>query len=293
MKRRDEVLVGLVATAAVGFAVVGSLYLARGGLLPGYEMYSVYDWGAGLRQGQPVMLSGVSVGYVGNVDIRRDGKLIVEMRIYNKYRVPHGTTSKVAPNGVFGDMMVTLHPSKATDDYFAAGDTVPAGPPSVGVADILGKVDSISRDVQLLTTTLRRTLVDEAGLEDLRRTIGSAQSLITVLEKVATEQSRELTQTQRSFRRLADAVDPAQVDSTVRAVGAMASSLTTLTSDLQGTTARLNGVLQKLESGEGSAAKLVNDPGLYTDVRALVQRLDSLTADFQKNPKKYITVKVF
>jgi hypothetical protein len=37
----------------------------------------------------------------------------------------------------------------------------------------------------------------------------------------------------------------------------------------------------------------VNDPGLYTDVRALVQRLDSLTADFQKNPKKYISVKVF
>jgi phospholipid/cholesterol/gamma-HCH transport system substrate-binding protein len=161
------------------------------------------------------------------------------------------------------------------------------------VADILGKVDSISRDVQLLTTTLRRTLVDEAGLEDLRRTIGSAQSLITVLEKVATEQSRELTQTQRSFRRLADAVDPAQVDSTVRAVGAVANSLTALTSDLQGTTARLNGVLQKLESGEGSAGRLVNDPGLYTDVRALVQRLDSLTADFQKNPKKYINVKVF
>ena len=129
MKRRDEVLVGIVATAAVGFAVVGSLYLARGGLLPGYEVYSVYDWGAGLRQGQPVMLSGVSVGYVGDVDIRRDGKLVVQMRIYNKYQVPHGTTSKVAPNGVFGDMMVTLHPSKATDDYFVAGDTVPAGPP--------------------------------------------------------------------------------------------------------------------------------------------------------------------
>jgi len=248
--------------------VVGSLYLARGGLLPGYEVYSVYDWGAGLRQGQPVMLSGVSVGYVGDVDIRRDGKLVVQMRIYDKYRVPHGTTSRVAPNGVFGDMMVTLHPSKATDDYFAAGDTVPAGPPSVGVADILGKVDSISRDVQLLTTALRRSLVDEQGLNDIRRTIGSP-------------------------RRRADAVDSAQVDSTLRAVGDAAGRLATLTTELQGTTALLNGVLQKVESGEGSAAKLVNDAGLYTDVRALVQRLDSLTADFQKNPKKYINVKVF
>ena len=72
MKRRDEVLVGIVATAAIGLAVVGSMFLARGGLLPGYVLYSTFDWGSGLRQGQPVMLSGVSVGYVDAVDIRRD-----------------------------------------------------------------------------------------------------------------------------------------------------------------------------------------------------------------------------
>ena len=32
MKRRDEVLVGIVATAALVLAIIGSLYLARGGI---------------------------------------------------------------------------------------------------------------------------------------------------------------------------------------------------------------------------------------------------------------------
>ena len=35
MKRSNEILVGITATAALIVAVIGSLYLARGGLQPG------------------------------------------------------------------------------------------------------------------------------------------------------------------------------------------------------------------------------------------------------------------
>ena len=291
MKRRDEVLVGIVATASLGLGVVGSLYLARGGLLPGYEVYSVYDWGSGLRQGQPVMLSGVSVGYVSTTDIRRDGKLVVGMRIYNRYEVPLGTTSKVAPNGVFGDMM--LHPTRATDEHFAPGDTIPAGPPSVGIGEILGKVDTISRDVGALTAALREELVDAKGLAELRATVAAAHDLIETLDRVAAEQSRELTRTQQAVRRVAGAVDSAQVDSTLRAVGDLSTNMAALGADLRATAANLDAVLTKLEAGQGSAGLLLNDPGMYRDTRALLQRLDSLTADFQRNPRKYIKFSIF
>ncbi len=293
MKRRDEVLVGIVATAAIGLAVIGSMFLARGGLLPGYVLYSAFDWGSGLRQGQPVMLSGVSVGYVDAVDIRRDGKLLVTMRVYNRYQVPKGTTAAVAPNGVFGDMMVAMKPSVPTDEFFAIGDTVPAGPGTVGIGEVLTKVDAISQDVRALTQALRADLVDSGGLREVRRTVKSANALIMTLSEIAETQSEELTRTQRSLQRLASAVDSAQVDSTVRAIGELSRNVNTLTNDLRGTTAQLNGVLKKLEGGEGSAGQLLNDPGLYRDVRSLVQRLDSLSTEFQRNPRKFIKLSIF
>lgn len=293
MKRRDEVLVGIVTTIALGLGVVGSMFLARGGLLPGYKMYSQFDWGSGLRQGQPVMLSGVSVGYVDAVDINRSGKLLVTMRIYKKYKVPMGTTSKVAPNGVFGDMMVAMTPSIPTDDYYAEGDTVPAGAPMVGIGEVLTKVDSISQDVQALTKALRSELVDRGGLADVRRTVTSANALIESLGAIAERQSAELTRTQQSIQRLANSVDAAQVDSTLRGLGEVARNVNQLTTDLRGTTTQLNSVLAKLEKGDGSAGLLLNDPGMYRDVRSLLQRLDSLTMDFQKNPRKYINLTIF
>ncbi len=293
MKRRDEVLVGIVTTIALVLAVVGSLFLARGGLFPGYAMYGTFPWGSGLKQGQPVMLSGVTIGYIGTVDIRPEGGLLVEMRIYRQYRVPRGVVTRVVPNGFFGDMMIAMQPpaAGATGEY-AAGDTI-IGAKSVGVADVVSLVDSIGRDVRALTQALRSELVERGGLADVRRTVTNANTLIEGLGRIAEAQSAELTRTQESLRRIANAVDSAAVDSTVRALGALTSNVDLLTTDLRATTTRLNGVLAKLEGTEGSAGLLMNDPGLYRDVRGLLSRLDSLTADFQKNPRKYINLTIF
>ena len=56
MKRRDEVLVGMVSTVSIVMGFIGALWLARGGLAPGYPLYSKFAWGAGLKQGDAVAL---------------------------------------------------------------------------------------------------------------------------------------------------------------------------------------------------------------------------------------------
>jgi len=38
---------------------------------------------------------------------------------------------------------------------------------------------------------------------------------------------------------------------------------------------------------------MLNDPGVYNELRTLLARMDSLTADVKANPKKYFNVKVF
>ena len=64
MKRRDEVLVGIFLTVAVAIALLGTLWLVRGGLSSGYPLYSKFAWGQNLKPGQPVLLAGVNVGAV-------------------------------------------------------------------------------------------------------------------------------------------------------------------------------------------------------------------------------------
>ena len=73
MKRRDEVMVGVFLSSAVAIALLGTLWLVRGGLSSGYPLYTKFAWGQNLKPGQPVLLAGVNVGAVAAVKLRDDG----------------------------------------------------------------------------------------------------------------------------------------------------------------------------------------------------------------------------
>jgi phospholipid/cholesterol/gamma-HCH transport system substrate-binding protein len=136
-------------------------------------------------------------------------------------------------------------------------------------------------------------MVREGGIQDLRGTIASTNRLIRQISQVAEEQSRGLTRLTTTLHRSISAIDSTVIDSTMRNIRTTTANLAQLTADFGETRERMTALLTKLESGDGSAAKLLNDPALYNDVRALVQRVDSLTADFKKNPRKYINLEIF
>lgn len=293
MKRRDEVLVGVFTTAALIVAVLGSIWLVRGGLAKGYPLYSRFPWGAGLKQGQPVWLSGVTVGFVDKVELDRRGTLIATYRIQKQYAVPKGTTSQVVPNGFFGDQAIALTPTAPGDSSFAPGDTVPVGKSAVGVTALMARADSMTNVLSALLTSTRAQMVDSGGLAELRRMFSRSAKLTEDLSEIAAIQSRELQLTLASVRSSVNAIDSAVVDSTLRSLRAASASAAGLTADLRMTAARLDTILAKANSAEGSVGKLLNDPGLYTDLRAVLARVDSLTADFRKNPRRYIDLRIF
>jgi phospholipid/cholesterol/gamma-HCH transport system substrate-binding protein len=293
MRRRDEVFVGMLLTVAAAVAIVGTIWLTRGGLSSGYPLYTRFAWGQNLKQGQPVQLAGVSVGYVDDVKLRDDGYLDVVLRVQNEYKVPRSSTAAVVPIGIFGDVAVGLSPKGPSPIHYQPGDTVPAGPSPPGIAEILARVDTIGRRVSTITAALEDQLVVGGALRDVRQTIDAAQQLTLQLNRVATEQSQNLSATLGSFRRAANAVDPAVVDSTVRNFRAASANLNAFSADLATAVSRLDSLVVRLETGQGTAGKLLSDTLLYSDLRAVVHRADSLIADFKRNPRKYINLTIF
>lgn len=293
MKSRDEILVGLFLIIATVVGVLGTIWLVRGGFAEGYPLYARFPWGAGLKVGQPVQLAGVQVGYVAEVQLDPNGTLAVRMAIDEKYGIPVNTTAQVVPVGIFGDAAVALTPLAPSSQYVARGDTLPVGASTPTTAELIARADSIERNVSAITVELQRQLVTEGGLADLRATIGSTNQLIAQLGAIAAEQSRGLTATMASARRSVGALDSMVIDSTLRNLRDASQNTRALTADLQQTTSQLNAVLAQLQTTNGTAGRLLNDPALYTDLRGLVSRLDSLAADLQKNPKKYVNLSIF
>lgn len=317
MKRRDEVLVGVFVIIALVVGVFGTLWLARRGLSKSYPMYARFDWGNNLKVGQQVLLAGVQVGYVDQVQLNPAGYLEVTLSIDKGRMIPDGSTATVQNEGFFGDKSIAIHPcgepttvvaeeptsaSSMTaggerlchpTSFYSVGDTIPTGMGAPTVDMILTRVDSMSGALSDVVQTVRLQMVQKGGIEDLRQTIASTNALAQELTHVAAEQSQALSLTLASLRRTASALDSASIDSTVQNMQATTENLAALTSGLKQTTDRLDRVMAQVETGDGTVGRLLNDPGVYNELRQSLARLDSLIADVKVNPKRYINVKVF
>lgn len=293
MKRRDEVLVGLLTTVAVAVAAVSSVWLVRGGLEKGYPLYVRFPWGAGLKQGQPVWLAGVNVGFVDRVELDPRGTLLVTLRVQRRYRVPVGSSVSIVPNGFFGDMAVALNPIEPTDVSYSPGDTLPPGSPYGGLQAITARADTLARSLGTILDAFRSELVDSGGLRQLRGAAGAANRALQEIGALAASATEELRRTSASLRSRLAAIDSAQVDSTLRSLRGFAAALEMLGGDLQSTTRRLDALVARTERGEGNLGRLLADTSLYQDVHRLLLRVDSLVLEFKTNPRKFIRFSVF
>jgi phospholipid/cholesterol/gamma-HCH transport system substrate-binding protein len=318
MKRRDEVIVGVFVTVALIVGVFGTLWLARRGLSKSYPMYARFEWGNNLKVGQQVLLAGVQIGFVDEAELNPAGFLEVTLSIDKGRQIPAKSTAVVQNEGFFGDKSVAIHPcgevQMPTDQetpaisgtaagggepychptsFLASGDTIPTGKPAPSIDMILSRVDSMSGALEDVVQTVRISMVEKGGIDDLRKTIASTNELAQQLTRVAAEQSKGLSLTLASLRRTANALDSASLDSTVQNEKATTENLAELTNSLKSTSTRLDNVMGKIETGDGTMGRLLNDPGVYNELRQSLARLDSLIADVKANPKRYINVKVF
>jgi phospholipid/cholesterol/gamma-HCH transport system substrate-binding protein len=300
MKRRDEVLVGVFLTVAVAIALLGTLWLVRGGLSSGYPLYSRFAWGQNLKPGQPVLLAGVNVGAVADVTLRDDGFLDVVLRVNDDVKVPKNSVASVKPVGIFGDAAIALTPKGPSPVSYSPGDTVPVGPSDTDIQAIMNRVDSIGATVQVMTKAINADLVASGGIKDMRRSLANAARMTDAaarlsvqLNAIAAEQNRNLTATMASLRRAVSSVDSAKIDSTLRNFQTSSATLTRIAQNLDSTSRHANNLIAGLERGEGTAGKLLKDTLLYRDLRGLVTQADSVMADLKANPKKYINLRIF
>src|SRR4029450_8933073 len=155
MKRRDEVLVGILLTIGVVIAVLGTIWLVRGGFARGYPLYARFKWGAGVKQGQPVRLAGVQIGVVSDVELDPKGTILVKMSVEKDYQVPRNSQAAVVPVGIFGDQEIALIPAEPSPIAFNPGDSVPPAHPKPGLPERTARADTISQRLDDVAKTIQ------------------------------------------------------------------------------------------------------------------------------------------
>ena len=140
MKRSnfETILGAAVIVIAVGFLSFG-MKMGNFSSSEGYIIHADFTGIGGLQVGDAVQISGVKVGVVDSVTLRKDTYLArVSMHIDDGINVPEDTAALISSESLLGGKFLSLEPG-ASDDFLVAGGRVEFTQDPQNLEQLLGK----------------------------------------------------------------------------------------------------------------------------------------------------------
>jgi phospholipid/cholesterol/gamma-HCH transport system substrate-binding protein len=247
-----------------------------------------FDNVQGLVPGAAVWLAGTRVGRVGTVDIalRPDGTpgVKVEMQIDKaaRQRIRGDSTAAISTVGLLGDQIIALSIGTNKAEVLADGDTVDALDPfdfNVMIAKGGRALDAIERLANEVNVTLE-TFQSAGGTEALSSAVTDLSQLITevqegegVLHTLIYEpyEGTAVASLESSLASMAHVMQEVETgDGILHSLVYEAPTEQDVVLQFLEAGGRLNSILGKIDSGEGSLGLLLNDPTLYEELKILV-----------------------
>jgi len=287
MKREVKIGVFLAGT----FLILAVFIFVAGDLStwfkkPGYELSVLFPSATGLEKRAAVRLAGVKIGYVK--DIRLDErKARVVMAIWPNYQVPRGSRASLASLGLVGERYIEIKPGEAPD-YMGPGETLEAGI-TAGFDQLSEMAASLGDELKAVSRSFRE-ITNEESKQNLEGILKNLNAFSRDLSDFMAANKAELESGVQSVSRAARDFDAKMggvsqsLAETIQAVKSIAvdnediiksnlQKLDEVLTELQESIRLLRNSLDKIDKGEGTVGKLVQDPGLYNEARETLQKV--------------------
>jgi phospholipid/cholesterol/gamma-HCH transport system substrate-binding protein len=291
MRRESKVgifFTGALLILAVFIFVVGNLSnLFR---RSGYPIVIRYETSLGLDKTAAVKMAGIRIGYVKDIQLEgRRSKVILS--IYPKYKIPRGSKAIQSVQGLLGEKYVDVQPSME-DDFLRPGDELVPGPSS-GMDQLTPMLTSLGNDLQQVAKNLRE-MTNKETRDDFARAVKNLSSVTAEIQSFFAENRGKVGQTIAAASNTAKTVDQRVTDLS-QSFDATLTDLRRLLEENKGnihdnlgklkevlskieeSATLLNKTLDKIQKGEGSVGKLVNDESLYNEAKGAVRGVQTIS----------------
>lgn len=298
-----EIRIGIFVGAALLILVVFIFIVGDLATLfrtPGYPLSVEFTSAAGLEKRAPVKMAGVEIGLVK--DIQLSGrKARVIMDIDAGVKVPKDSEATFSMAGLLGEKTVEIVPG-ASADACAPGAML-AGKMTAGFDDLGPMLGSVVDKLKSAGDAVSETLGPETRT-NLGRTIESLAGLASELRELVRRNRDDIGRTVGAAGRAAEALDRSVTDvsaaaaETLGLIKDMAAEnreslklnlerIKDLIGRIEKSLELMNSALEKVNRGEGTLGKIIQDPELYKkaesaldDVRKTAGAVSSLKATF-------------
>lgn len=315
MKLSKEIKVALLAIVAIIVLFFGVRFLRGSELLSDSNVYyAVYDEIDGLTTSNPIIINGLKVGQVEGISLlqERDNRILVKLRINGEVTVGKSARAILASSSLLGGETIILDVGDITqplpdgdtiqtDQEQTIGQLVQAKALPIAekfdstlarLNDIIGVNgrDTMANIIGMLvgdTATVSQTIDDiaiatqraSALLRYNERNLNTTMANLTMLSNSLSDPQQGLPALLAKVNQTLDSVNSLQLNRTLDRLDRIAQNLDEVTT--------------KINQGQGTLGKFVNDDSLYTNLNRSAEDLDRLLLDIQDRPGRYVRFSVF
>ncbi|MGE5311838.1 MAG: MlaD family protein, partial [Nitrospirota bacterium] len=276
-KMTAEAKVGLFVLLGVALLVFMSLRLGEFRIFrpKGYKVYAIFDSAAGLKLNVPVEIAGVEVGRVAAVELE-NGKARVSLRIRPEVRLSQDATATIRTKGILGDRYIELAPGSPDQPKLADGGRITKTVTPPELDKLFGTLGEISEDVRRVTGTFSDVMGDETAKTSLREIIQNVRELSENLNRAVRQNMAHFDAIMRNFGQFSGDLKDISVTNK-ESINAIIASLRTSSENLQGAITAVRQMADKINQGEGTLGRLVNDPQTVENLNATLASLKDIS----------------
>lgn len=309
---KKEIKVGIFAVIIIALAVWGFNYLKGKDLLNQQrDFYGIYHYVDGLESGQKLVINGFKVGRVNDIYFLPggEGKLMVHMVLNTDFPVAINTIAKIKSDGLLGTKMIALELGNS-EILASEGDTLKTAiegslsdevnkqvlPIKQKAEKMLSSIDTVLVYIQNILNQDTRDNVSES-MERINGAFKKMDNIITNLDVIVATDLKSMVSNVDSITAVIRS-NATEIDKTLQGFAELgeaieASDMTAVFAGVQTTIANADSIIAKINRGEGTVGKLINDPAMYDNLNDASAELEKLLEDMKQSPERYVHFSLF
>jgi phospholipid/cholesterol/gamma-HCH transport system substrate-binding protein len=284
LRLSKEIKAAFFVLSTILLFIFGFNYLKGSSILDKQKtIYAVYDEVDGLLVGANVMINGLSIGNVTELDfLPKSTKIIVTLKVKDKLNFSSKSTASIYETGVLGGLAISIEPIFERESIVKTGDTLMSSV-RPGLTELINRqIEPLSRQLQSTITSvdsiftgasnvLNRKTQDEIkeSISVLTSAINAINNSSVIIEETLTSKNTQINKTIDNFEKISSNLS--NVSDELNSFG-----LSSLLSNLEVSVDGIGSIVDKLDSDNSTLGKLINEDEVYNNLNSSIESLNIL-----------------
>ena len=261
----------------------------------------VYDNVEGLVASNPVTINGFKIGNVQKISLSDDGtnKLEIKLMVDNEVEFSKSSKAELYETGLIGGKAIAIIPNYEDSSIAESGDYL-QGTIKPGLTELVNQkltplqeklesailnADNVMLNInELLSddtkTSLQQSILNFKNIsESLYETTNNVNSIILKNSNAIENSLNNIESSSKNINEITQSVSDANVSDLIL--------------ELNSTVTNFNLALSKVNNGNGSISKLLENDAIFNNLEKATSELEALINDIKANPNRYVHFSIF